>query len=53
MTNDTKALIIEAIELKEASIKRAMNGAKPAFKELYQKDLTLCNQAKIDIGELK
>lgn len=42
-----------ALTLNIASVKRAMNSTKPAFKEVYQKDLNALQHALNTLTEVK
>lgn len=55
MKANIKAIITEGLNLKEASVKRAMNTANknPAFKPIYEKELTDVAEAKIWLGTQK
>lgn len=49
LTQETIDIIREGLALKEASIKRAMTGAKPAFAALYEKDLATIAAARSEL----
>lgn len=49
-----KLIIVEGLNLKEASIKRAMNTkSNPAFKAIYEKEQADVNAARIWLTEQK
>lgn len=60
MQTRIKEILLEALDTKEASLKRAKHGAKPAFAAVYEVDLASCAHARawikdqpIDDGKAK
>lgn len=53
MEQEIKLALLDAIDLKRKSVKRAMTGAKPAFQELYQHELAVLVKAENYINAAK
>lgn len=53
MDQNDIAFIKDALDLKEASIKRAMKSAKPAFAVVYEAELESLAKARLSLKETK
>lgn len=52
MNQDQKDIVLEALTLKEASIKRAQKGSNARFQEIYQIDLDNLTAARSELIKL-
>lgn len=52
ISTTTKSVILDALKLKEASVKR-MQTSKPAYAEIFNKELADIAAARVFVTELK
>lgn len=53
MKNELKIAILEALDLKIASAKRGISSKSPAFKPVYELEIKIAEEAKVEINKLE